>query len=305
MPRKLKSVLGLTLFAAFLPAVLSAALPFGYLNGLSGGQNAGGGVLQITGWALDDDGIERVEIYVDGVIYNVAHYGQNNPPVEILFPGYPDGAWNGFGIHLDSTRYSNDLHTFSARVTSNSGEQVWLDPVVIQVNNTSSTLKPFGEITFPNPSAELYGTCDLDDPDRRLSTILGWALDLGIETGDTGVKYVELLINGGMYANTLVDCFNDPAWGGLTNCYGLQSLGIEQIFPTVANSPHAGWRFVLDVGWLVSAVGYSQGAHTLTIRSGDYEGNFANIAEIPVVFYCDENDTNDGSFGFIDAPYNG
>lgn len=309
MRRKLKTLLGLTLSAAFLggisPSAAEAAQPFGHLNGLCCGQNAGGGMLPITGWALDDDGIARVEMFVDGVLYGVADYGQNNPPVELLFPGYPDGAQAGFGIHLDSTRYDNDLHTFTARVTSNSGEQVFLNPVVIQVNNVTSTLKPFGAITRPNPSAEFFGTCDLFDPTPRLSVIEGWALDLGIEVGDTGVKYVELLVNGALWANTLTDCFYDDYWGGLTNCYGLQSLDIEQMMPTVANSPHARWRFVLDVGLMIEGLGYSQGAHTLTIRAGDYEGNFANIADIPVAFFCDENTGNEGSFGFIDHPYNG
>lgn len=307
MRRKLNTLLGLTLSVAFLmSAPVMAALPFGHLDGLAiAGQNAGGGVLPITGWALDDDGVERVEIFVDGVVYSVADYGQNKPGIEVLFPGYPDGVQAGFGILLDSTRYYNGLHTFEARVTSNTGEQVWLNPVVIQVNNDTYTLKPFGAITYPNPSAEMFGTCDLDDPTPRLSVVEGWALDVGIETGDTGVKYVELLINGGLYANTLTDCFFDPYYGGLTNCYGLQSLDIEQMLPTVANSPHARWRFVLDVGFLVEGLGYSQGAHTLTIRAGDYEGNFANIADIPVVFYCDENFGNEGSFGFIDHPYSG
>lgn len=74
----------------------------------------------------------------------------------------------------------------------------------------------------------------------------------------------------------------------------------------IANSPHARYRFVLDVGWLISAVGYSQGFHELTIRAGDYVGNVANIAEIPVSFFCDENTGNEGAFGFIvDGPANG
>ena len=306
MRRKLCFLLGLTLSFAGLPAF--AAAPFGFVEGIHGGQNqnAGGGVLPITGWALDDDGVERVELYVDGVVAGLADYGRNRPDVELVFPGYPDGALVGFGMFLDTTLYSNDLHQISARVTSNlTGEQTWLNSVTIQINNDTSNLAPFGAITFPNPSSEFYGTCDLSDSSRRLSVVSGWALDVGIENGDTGVKYVELLINGGLYANTVVSCFSDPDWGGLTNCYGLQSLDVERIFPTVANSPHARFRFVLDVGWLISEIGYSQGFHEITIRSGDYYGNVANIAEIPVAFFCDENTGNEGSFGFIDHPDNG
>lgn len=303
MRRKLCFLLGLSLSFAGLPAF--AAQPFGFLEGIRGGGNAGGGLLPITGWAMDDDGVERVELYVDGVVAGLTDYGGNRPDVQLVFPGYPDSPLVGFGMFLDSTRYSNDLHQITARVTSNSGEQTYLNPVTIQINNTTSNLAPFGAISYPNPSSELFGSCNLNDPTPRLSVISGWALDAGIEIGDTGVKYVELLINGGLYANTVTDCFYNPYWGGLTNCYGLQSLDIEQIFPTVANSPHARYRFVLDVGWLISAVGYSQGFHELTIRAGDYVGNVTNIAEIPVSFFCDENTGNHGAFGYIDGPLPG
>ncbi len=302
MRRNLSVLLGLTLSAGLLPAIAGAAIPFGNLNGLSGGQNAGGGVLPMTGWALDDDGIARVDYFVDGVFEGLADYGQNNPVVDALYPGYPDGAQNGFGFFLDTTHFSNALHTVTARVTSNTGEQVELNPFVLQVNNTTWNLVPFGAITYPNASAELFGTCDLFDPTPRLSVVQGYALDVGIESGDTGVKWVELLINGGLYANTTTDCFYDPYWGGLSNCFGLPSLDVEDIYPTIANAPHARFRFVLDVGFLISAAGYSQGFHELTVRAGDYAGGVANIAEIPVAFFCDENLPNQGTFGFIDDP---
>jgi len=296
-------VLGFALFAAAAIPV-QAAVPFGVFEGLPGGQNAGGGILPLTGWALDDDGIERVEIYVNGVIAGIADIQQNRPDVDLAFPGYPDSARGGFGFLLDSSLYLNDLYTITARVTSNSGEQVWLDGRQIQILNTTANLAPFGQITYPNPSAELYGTCDLSDPTPHYSVIEGYALDLGIENGDTGVKYVELLINGSLYANTHTDCFFSEQTGGYTNCYGLPSLDVEDLYPTVANAPHARFRFVLDVGWLLQ-LGYSVGFHELTIRVGDVAGQVANVAEIPVIFTCNEFTDNAGAFGFIDDPENG
>ncbi len=296
-------VVGVALFAAVaIPA--QAAVPFGVFEGLPNGQNAGGGILPLTGWALDDDGIERVEIYVNGVIAGIADIEQNRPDVQILYPGYPDSAASGFGFLLDSSLYLNDLFTINARVTSNSGEQTWLDGKQIQILNTTHNLVPFGRITYPNPSAELYGNCDLDDPTPRYSVIEGYALDQGIELGDTGVKYVELLINGSIYANSHTDCWYFPETGGYTNCYGLQSLDVEDLYPTIANSPHGRFRFVLDVGALIQ-LGYSVGFHELTIRVGDVSGQVANVDEIPVFFTCTEFTDNEGSFGFIDDPENG
>jgi N-acetylmuramoyl-L-alanine amidase len=297
-------VLGVALcLAAAVPA--SAAVPFGVFEGLPVGQNAGAGILPLTGWALDDDGIERVEIFVDGVVVGIADIHQNRPDVQLVFPGYPNPGNAGFGFQWDSTAFINDVYSVTARVTSNTGEQVLLDPKEIQIYNTTHLLAPFGQITFPNPSAELDGTCDLGDVTRRYSVIEGWALDVGVESGDTGVKYVELLINGSLWANSHSDCFFSEAQGGYVNCYGLPSLDVEDLFPTVANSPHARWRFVLDVGALINGFGYSVGFHELTVRVGDVSGQVANVAEIPVIFTCTEFTDNEGAFGFIDDPENG
>lgn len=297
-------VVGTVLFlAAAIPG--AAAPPFGVFEGLGPNRNAGTGILPLTGWALDDDGIQRVDIFVDGVIAGRADLRQNRPDVGLLFPGFPDSGRAGFGILLDSTRYLNDLHSITARVTSNTGEQIWLGPKMIQFTNVTHLLVPFGAITFPNPHAELSGKCNLNDPFRRFSVIEGWALDQGVEIGDSGVKYVELLINGAIYANSHTDCFFSPVTGGYTNCYGLPSLDVEAQFPTVPHSPRARFRFVLDVGMLIEEFDFSIGLHWLTIRSGDVIGQVANIAEIPVFFSCAEFIGNQASFGFIDQPVQG
>jgi hypothetical protein len=51
--------------------------------------------LRLTGWALATDGIERVEIRVDGRPY-LARYGIGRPDVATVKPGYPDSALAGF-----------------------------------------------------------------------------------------------------------------------------------------------------------------------------------------------------------------
>jgi hypothetical protein len=85
------------------------------------------------------------------------------------------------------------------------------------------------------------------------------------------------------------------------DCYGVRRLDLERIFPLVKDSPHAGFRFLLDVGDLI-AFGYSEGSHTLSIRSGDIAGQVAEIYRIPVVFRCDDLLGNEASFGDIDLP---
>jgi hypothetical protein len=213
-------------------------------------------------------------------------------------------------------------------VRSKAGEVALLEPRVIQFTNNEATMLPFGAIDFPKAQAELRGNCDLSSPNRRFSVIYGWALDAGNTPQDYGVGYVQLLIDRAIVADSDLDChFNNttPApngTGGLTQCYGLLRQDIEKQYPSLKDSPHSGFRFVLDIGALITSPNpdlfdapYSPGGHILTVRAGDHANNARNIAEIPVTFSCDcnQNDpstcnpsnTNENSFGDIDVPRNG
>lgn len=291
----------IALFALLGALPARAAAPFGSFGGKVGGGNAGSGQMPLFGWALDDNGITAVDIVVDGVIVGRSTYGRSRPQVTRQFPGYPDTDLPGFAYQLDTTRFLNGLHRVQPRVLSRSGEVTLLNSRVFEFNNVTHNLIPFGRIEFPNQNAEMRGRCTLANGNRRLYAVSGWALDSGVQTDDTGIGYVELLIDRAVYANTQSDCFYSTLSGGLTQCYGLRRLDIEKQFPGLPNSPHAGWRFVLDIGALM-AFGYGPGAHTLTVRSGDLFGQVVNIAEMPVTFSCDEDLGNENSFGLIGYP---
>jgi N-acetylmuramoyl-L-alanine amidase len=282
-----------------------AAAPFGSFGGIVGGGNSGAGLLPLHGWALDDNGVQAVDILVDGVLAGRASYGRARAGVTAKFPGFPDSALPGFAFELDTTRYLNGRHTVVARVKSKAGETVNLQSRTFQFSNVEHGLLPFGRIEFPGPQAELRGKCeDLADPNRRFSVVSGYALDAGTTNDDHGVAYVELLIDRAVRANTQTDCFFSTVTGGLTDCYGLRRIDIERIFPSLKDSPHSGFRFVLDIGFLM-ATGYTPGSHVITVRAGDHANQVRNIAEIPVTFSCDEDGANENSFGAIDQPGNG
>jgi hypothetical protein len=297
-----------------------AAAPFGSFGGIVGGGNAGAGLLPLTGWALDDNGVLAVDVLVDGLVATRANYGRARAGVTARFPSYPDSALPGFGVQLDTTHYLNGQHTVTVRVKSRAGEVAFLEPRVINFNNVTHDLAPFGLIEFPKPQAELRGNCDPASPARRYSVISGYALDSGLTDFDTGVGYVELLIDraraidiwDGIEYSTDIACVFSLVTGGQTNCYGIRRVDIETVYPTLKDSPHSGFRFVLDVGHLVTALPipgyepqYTQGAHILTIRAGDHASQVRDIAEIPVTFVCDQNLPNESSVGDIDLPRNG
>lgn len=287
-----------------LAAPALAAPPFGSFGGIAGGGNAGDGVIPLQGWALDDDGILSVDILVDGAVAGRAMLGRSRPGVAASFPGFPDSAHAGFAFQLDTTHYLNGNHTVTARVKSKSGEVVTLNSRTFEFLNTTHNLAPFGIIDFPNHNAEMQGTCDVFNPARRYSVVTGYALDAGVQHDDTGVGYVELLLDRSLLYNSKTSCFYSPVTGGETNCYGLRRLDVDRFFPGLPDAPHSGFRYVLDVGELI-AFGYTPGHHTLTVRAGDLFGTVRNIDEFPVTFTCADDVADDLSFGFIDLPLDG
>jgi N-acetylmuramoyl-L-alanine amidase len=297
-------ILVLVAVALLVSVPVWAAQPFGSFGGKVGGGNSGAGLLPLHGWALDDNGIESVDVLVDGIVSGRAAYGRARAGVAQRFPGFPDASAAGFAFELDTTRYLNGQHTVSIRVKSKAGELVTLPPRSFGFVNVAHNLAPFGKIEFPQPHAEMRGDCDLTNPARRYSVISGYALDAGVQDDDYGVGYVELLIDRAVWANTQIDCRNSFPEGGLSDCYGFRRLDVEKIYPGLKDSPHSGFRFVLDVGALIS-IGLTQGSHILTVRAGDHADQVRNIYEMAVTFSCDEDIFNENAFGDISRPRNG
>lgn len=302
---KRKVILGIVVLALVAVIPSWAAPPFGQFGGIVGGGNSGAGLLPLHGWALDDNGVEAVDIYVDGTPAGRANYGRGRPGVTQKFPGFPDSEAPGFAFQIDTTRYLNGKHTVEARVRSKAGEIRTLNKRLLEFINNPHNLKPFGRIEFPLHQAELRGNCNLADPARRFSVVTGYAMDVGLTEEDTGVGYVELLIDRALFSNSQTDCRFSAPEGGLSDCYGIRRIDLEPLFPQVKDAPHSGFRFVLDVGVLISFFGYTPGSHILTIRAGDHADQTANIGEIAVTFTCDEDILNEDSFGDIYLPENG
>ena len=304
----LLSAIGVVLLVS-APAV--AAPPFGSFGGIVGGGNAGSGLLPLHGWALDDNGIQAVDVLVDGLVAGRAHYGRARAGVTARFPGLPNSDLPGFAFELDTTHYLNGLHSVAIRIRSRAGEVVTLPARTIQFSNVEHVLAPFGTVEFPKPQAEMRGTCDFVSAQRRFSVVSGYALDAGTQDDDSGVAFVELLIDRAVFWRSDLHCGFSSPLGGPVNCYGIRRLDVERNFPGLKDSPHAGFRFLLDIGALVTPAppnpqpAYNRGAHLITIRAGDHANSVRNIAEIPVTFSCDHDLSNENSVGDIDLTLRG
>lgn len=290
--------LWLAALACLLVAPVRAAQPFGAFDGLAEGGNSTSGVAALVGWSLHDVGVEYVDIYVDDRIVGRANLGRSSPNVALIYPTYPDSSLARWGFELDTSQFFNGEYTLRAFVRAVTGEGSWLTGPTLEFLNTSADLRPFGDLRNPLPNQELYGVCDPSDPIRRHTVVDGFAVDAGMSDVDTGVKWVQLLLNGTVLYDTKRDCEYIPVLGGLTNCYGLPDQASERRFPGLPDAPHSGFRFVLDVGHLIDA-GYVQGHHRLEVRAGDNDDQVRLFGTRTVSLLCDDFIGNEGAFGYV------
>ncbi len=135
----------------------------------------------------------------------------------------------------------------------------------------------------------------------RYTVVRGYALDLGISDEDAGIAWVELETNGALVGNTRTNCVFDRQQGGLTNCYGLPRVDLESRYPYAFDAPSAGYRFVLDVGFMLEYDLVTLGSNELIVRAGDWADQFEDIDRVSVNFFCAE-DVPEPSFGEVESP---
>lgn len=286
--------------------------PFGELE-MPGDHQPMNGVYPITGWALDDGHVQKIEMMVDGLIAGPVNQGIHRPDIAYRFPAHPEAEYAGFIRMLNTTELTNGVHSIAIRLTDDEGLVRVIGRRFVQTFNTSYNLPPFGAIDWPLPNHIMYGEgcddpADISTPPYELPEnvewVAGWALDVGSTTDQGGVAYVQLLIDGNIEYDTWVDSFYF-SWlehiTELVNAYGLPRMDILNLFPDVPNSKDAGWFFALDITDLLVYRGYRQGLHMITIRAGDWENNVADIARLPVIFDCDD-DRDRPSWGDIYTP---
>lgn len=286
--------------------------PFGSVDipDLAGGIYNAAGSFPVSGWAVDTDGIARVDIYMDNGVLQSAMYGDARPDVGNTFPDFPAALFSSFVANIDTTRIQSGIHLLEVRATDRLGLSRLIGRRQVQVFNDNQNLKPFGYLDEPKPNAVLYGThcaqipqvSPAVNPQSHITPVRGWALDLGTRSDLGRVSYVELLVDGVPWYSSN-DCAYSPIFLNYVNCYGLTRFDVERFYPTYPDAPRSGFLFTLDVGALM-ALGVRPGNHVLKLRVGDQEGTFAELPTrdgIPVFFTCAEDHVAT-AFGFIDVP---
>jgi len=274
MLRKSPGLLALLAVGACLIAPVALAQPIGAIDQPVQGQRVSG-VVKVTGWVLDFNRVDKIELFVDGAFANRADIGLPRADVLEVFPTYANSATPnpGFVSSFLASRFSSGSHAITIRVTESNGSVFTFGPVTVIVDNTINQA-PFGFIDIPGP-AGVEGT---DGP----LPVSGWAID------DEDVNHIDFLMDGQIVAGAVGR--GRPS----TAIYGTTRPDVQAAFPDVPNSLYSGFQANIDTTKLIN------GMHQLSVRVTDNEGASRVIGtrNIQVI----NNGANLAPFGQIDFP---
>jgi hypothetical protein len=246
----------------------STGAAFGSFDSPTDGLNGAAGAIAVTGWALDDIGITRVQVYRDPVAGDPAPDGTGKipvgdativagarPDVEAAYPTTPlnyRAAW-GYML-LTNMLPDQNAHTAAggngafrlyAYATDAEGHVTLLGSKGFTADNHGAT-KPFGTLDTPGQGQTVSGSL----------TNWGWVLTPQPATVPTDGSTIQVFVDG--------------AFRG-TAQYNLFRSDIATLFPGYNNTNGAIGVFTIDTTTL------SNGVHTIFWVASDNQGRTDGI----------------------------
>lgn len=235
------------------------------------------GSIPVTGWALDDTGVNNVKLYREDEQKELVWLGDAvfiegaRPDIETAFPDYPFNYKAGWGYMLLShflPHNGNGEFTLHAIATDMEGNTTSLGTTTIRVNNADS-VKPFGTIDTPVQGGVGSGKAFIN---------WGWAL----------TPQPNAIPTDGSTIQVWVDSIHT---GHVT--YNLYREDIATLFPGYLNTLGAVGYFTLDT------TAYANGLHTLQWTVTDSAGNSDGIGSR---YFMINNTAADGPQMAMDNP---
>jgi hypothetical protein len=210
--------------------------------------------LPVTGWVLDDIGVESVKIY-RGEVGNLVYIGDAvfvegaRPDVEQAYPEYPMNYRAGWG-YMMLTNFlpngGNGEFKIHAVATDVDGHQISLGTRTITCDNAHA-VKPFGAIDTPGQGGTASGSNYRN---------WGWVLTPPPNMIPTNGTTIDVWVDGVNLGH--------PA-------YNIYRSDVAELFPNYANSNGAAGYF--DINTTI----YSNGVHSIHWTAADSGGNTDGI----------------------------
>ncbi len=227
--------------------------PFGQFDTPTDGSTVSSS-LPVTGWVLDDIGVQSVQIFrgePDSLVYigDAVFVEGARPDVEQTYPGYPMNYKAGWGYML-LTHFlpgANGVFTLHAIAADGEGNHVWLGGKIITVDNAHA-LKPFGTIDTPTQGGVVFGRSYLN---------YGWVLTPQPNTIPTDGSTIHVWVDGIELGSPVYNQYRED---------------IPSLFPGYNNSGGAVGYFSFDT------TPYANGVHTIYWTAADDAGNSEGIS---------------------------
>ena len=278
-----KAPLHLALLAAsgLLVSLSATAQPIGAIDEPTAGQRVSG-VVRVSGFILDFNRIDRVDLFIDGssLPTNTADLNLPRPDILNAFPNYANSpsAQPGYLTSFYTRNLTNGTHSIAIRVTESNGDRFTLTPVSVIVDNTINQA-PFGYIDIPGTS----GT----EGANGSYPIVGWAID------DQGIDHIDFLSDNQIIASA-VGRLGDGTVHGQTAAYGSTRPDVAAAFPDVPFALYSGFIANVDTTKLIN------GVHVFSVKVTDNSGVAMVIGTRTVQVI--NNGSNLAPFGRIDFP---
>ncbi len=238
-----------------------SAPPFGSFDTPASGATGLAGNVAVTGWALDDAGVSKVDIWrnpvtgetpaANGKIYvgDATFVRGARSDVQSAYPSYPNADRAGWGYMLLTNflpSSGNGTFTLYAYAYDSGGLSTLLGSKTVTVNNASAT-KPFGTLDTPGQGATVSGSAYV---------VWGWALTPLPGAIPTNGSTIWVYIDGSPVGHPV---------------YNLSRSDIATLFPGYANTGGAVGYFTLNTTTL------SNGMHNISWSVTDDRGRTDGI----------------------------
>ena len=236
--------------------------PIGQLDTPTDGQANVFGSIAVTGWAIDDIGVIRVEIMRDPVagegavpvyIGDAVFVSGARPDIAALYPTNPLKDQAGWGYLLLTNflpNHGNGTFRLHAFATDVEGHRVLLGSKTLTCANATA-IAPFGAIDTPTQGGTVSGSF----------VNFGWVL------AGQGVASGRAIPTNG----STIQVFIDSAPIGLVDSYNNPRVDIQTLFPGFANTDGA-----IGLKTINSAT-FANGVHTISWLALDNLGAASGI----------------------------
>jgi hypothetical protein len=275
MVRKAPALLALLVSSLCILAKGAAAQPIGGIDYPLEGQTVAG-IVRVSGFVLDFNAVDLVEVAVDGVVVNRADLSLPRPDVLEIFPTYYNSATPTPGLLSSflARNYDAGTHTVSLLARESATQQIFEVAHVSVVVDPLQNQAPFGYIDIPGP-AGLEGA-------NGSFPIVGWAVD------DVDIDSIDFLVDGRVIAGAVGR--GEPS----TAFYGSTRPDVAAAFPDVPLALFSGFIANIDTSQFIN------GIHVISVKATDVDGATRDLGSRRVQIV--NNGLNLAPFGRIDFP---